>query len=76
MTTIANVSDSTVALDLLADTYTFLTITECTFLADKGYDAKPIYNQVKGLYDGDSMISLNKCNTKNPKLLSQGQFCL
>ncbi len=40
LTTTANVHDSTVALDILADTHTFLPITECTFLADKGYDVK------------------------------------
>lgn len=52
ITTTANVSDSAVALDILADTHSFLPITECTFLADKGYDVKNIYNQVKELYDG------------------------
>lgn len=43
LTTTANVHDSTVALDILADTHTFLPITECTFLADKGYDVKIRY---------------------------------
>lgn len=71
-TTTAEVADSSVALDILADTHAFLPITECTFLADKGYDAKKIYNQVKELYDGDCIIPLNKRNTKNPKLLPQG----
>lgn len=42
LTTTANVHDSTVALDILADTHTFLPITECTFLADKGYSYLPI----------------------------------
>ena len=36
LTTTANVHDSTVALDILADTHAFLPITECTFLADNG----------------------------------------
>jgi len=40
MTTTANVHDSTVTLDILADTHAFLSITKCTFLADKGRDAK------------------------------------
>ena len=53
MTTIAEVSDSTVALDILADTHGFLSVAECTFLADKGYDVKNIYNQVKQLYKGE-----------------------
>ena len=72
ITTTAEVHDATVALDILADTHSFLPITECTFLADKGYDAKNIYNQVKGLYGGECMIPLNKRNTKDPKLLPQG----
>lgn len=72
MTTTAEVADSTVALDILAGTHAFLPVTECTFLADKGYDVKKIYNQVKELYDGECIIPLNKRNTKNPKLLPQG----
>ena len=50
----------------------FLPITECTFLADKGYDVKNIYNQVSHLYNGECIIPLNKRNTQNPKLLPQG----
>lgn len=72
MTTTANISDSAVALDILADTHAFLPVTECTFLADKGYDVKNIYNQIKKLYEGECIIPLNKRNTKNPNLLSQG----
>ncbi len=72
MTTTAEVADSTVALDILAGTHAFLPVTECTFLADKGYDVKKIYNQVKELYDGECIIPINKRNTKNPKLLPQG----
>lgn len=72
LTTTADVHDSSVALDILADTHAFLPITECTFLADKGYDVKHIYNQVHELYNGECIIPLNKRNTKNPKLLPQG----
>ncbi|MCM1416376.1 MAG: transposase [bacterium] len=71
-TTTAQVHDSAVALDILADTHAFLPITECTFLADKGYDVKNIYNRVKELYCGECIIPLNRRNTKNPKLLPQG----
>ena len=69
ITTTADDHDSAVALDILANTHSFLTITECTFLADKGYDVKNIYNQVKELYEGECIIPLNKRNTKNQKLL-------
>ena len=69
LTTTADVHDSTVALDILALTHQFIPITECTFLADKGYDAKDIYNQVDSLYNGECIIPLNKRNTKKPKLL-------
>jgi hypothetical protein len=72
VTTTAATADSTVALQVLADTHTFLPLTDCTFLADKGYDAKNIYNQVKALYGGECIIPLNSRNTKNPKLLPQG----
>lgn len=72
LTTSANVSDSTVALDILSQTNSFLSVDECTFLADKGYDVKAIYNTVKELYHGDCIIPLNKRNTKNPKKLASG----
>ena len=72
ITTTAAVADSSVTLDILADTHSFLPITECTFLADKGYDVKNIYNQVSHLYNGECIIPLNKRNTQNPKLLPQG----
>lgn len=72
ITTTAEVADSTVALDILADTHRFLSVTECTFLADKGYDVKNIYNQVKQLYNGECIIPLNKRNTKNTQLLPAG----
>ena len=72
LTTSANVSDSTVALDILSQTNSFLSVDECTFLADKGYDVKAIYNTVKELYNGDCIIPLNKRNTKNLKKLASG----
>lgn len=72
LTTAANTADSTVALDILADTHIFLSVKECTFLADKGYDVKNIYNQLKDLYDGECIIPLNCRNTKSPKFLPQG----
>lgn len=72
LTTTGNLCDSTVALDILADTHTFLPITQCTFLADKSYDVKNIYNQVHELYKGECIIPLNKRNAKNPTLLPQG----
>ena len=40
ITTTAEVADSAVALDILADTHRFLPVTECTFLANKGYNVK------------------------------------
>ncbi len=72
LTTTADISDSTVALDILSQTNTFLPVNECTFIADKAYDVKAIYNTVKDVYEGDCVIPLNKRNTKNPKKLSSG----
>lgn len=73
LTTTADVSDRTVALDILSQTNTFLPVNECTFIADKAYDVKAIYNTVKDVYEGDCVIPLNKRNTKSPpKKLSSG----
>ena len=72
LTTTADVYDSIVALDILNQTNSFLSIRECTFIADKAYDVKAIYNTVKDVYFGECAIPLNKRNTKNPKKLSSG----
>ena len=72
LTTTADVADSTVALDILSQTNSFLPVNECTFIADKAYDVKAIYNTVKDVYEGDCVIPLNKRNTKNPKKLPSG----
>ncbi len=71
-TTTADVADSTVALEILSQTNNYISLEECTFLADKGYDVKAIYNTVKEQYHGECVIPLNKRNTKNPKKLSSG----
>lgn len=71
-TTTANVADSTVALTILADTHTFLSINEYTFLADTGYDSKIIYNQIDQVYKGECFIPLNKRNSKQLKTLPNG----
>lgn len=73
-TTTANVTDSSVALNILAYTNSFFPIKECTFLADKGYDVKEIYNKVNELYHGECIIPLNKRNNKPEKLLPSGSM--
>lgn len=72
LTTAADVSDSTVALDILSRTNEFLPLKECSFLADKAYDVKGIYNQIHSIYQGECFIPINPRNTKNPKLLPIG----
>ena len=42
----ANVSDSSVTLEILKRANSFLPLAEYTFLSDKAYDVKGIYNQV------------------------------
>ena len=74
LTTGANVSDSSVTLDMLKKTNSFLPLSECSFLADKAYDVKAIYNTVRDTYNGDCFIALNKRNTKNPKKLPSGNI--
>lgn len=73
ITTTADVADSTVALDILKNTNEYLSVKECTFIADKAYDVKVIYNTVKNVYEGECYIPLNKRNTKNPKKLPSGR---
>ena len=72
LTTPANVTDVSVVPDILSSVNTVLPLQECTFLGDKGYDAKDVYNLVKDVYNGDAVIPLNKRGTKNPKKLLVG----
>mgnify|MGYP003429984416 FL=1 len=74
LTTGADISDSTVTLDILQKTNSFLPLAECSFLADKAYDVKAIYNTVRDTYNGDCFIALNKRNTKTPKKLPAGNI--
>lgn len=72
LTTTADIHDSSVALDILKKTNDFLPLDECTFIADKAYDVKAIYDTVKEVYQGECAIPLNKRNTKNPEKLPSG----
>ncbi len=72
MTTGANVADSTVAIEMLEKANGIIPIKECTFMADKGYDVKAIYNAVRDVYEGECFIPLNTRNTKNPSKLPNG----
>lgn len=74
LTTPANVADCSVALDILDAINRFLPLDDCTFIADKGYDAKAIYNTVKHVYHGDCVIPLNRRNTKQHTLLPTGRI--
>ena len=74
LTTGANVSDSSVTLEILKRANSYLPMSECSFLADKAYDVKAIYNTVHDTYNGDCFIALNKRNTKSPKKLPSGNI--
>ena len=67
LTTPANVADASVAPDILFSADAVLPLRECTFLGDKGYDVKAVYDLVKDICQGDAVIPLNKRNTKNPE---------
>ena len=71
-TTKANTADSTVTLDILKEANKILPLAECTFLADKGYDASIIYDSIQTVYHGEAVIPLNVRNTRNFKKLSVG----
>ena len=72
MTTTANINDSSTTLEILSRTNSYLPLDGCTFLADKGYDVKSIYNAVRDIYHGEAIIPLKIRKTKNPKKLPVG----
>lgn len=72
LTTTANVTDASVVPDILSAANAVLPIRECTFLGDKGYDVRAVYNLVKDVYEGEAVIPLNKRGTKDPKKLPVG----
>ena len=72
LTTPGNIADSAVAAEILAAADQTISLKECAFLADKGYDAKSIYNIVKSVYEGEAFIPLNPRGTKDSKALSAG----
>ena len=72
LTTPANVADSTVAKRILDAANQVLPLEECTFLADKGYDIKDVYDLVRDIYLGEAVIPLNQRNTKDTELLASG----
>ena len=74
MTTGAATADSDMAVDILAKTHSFLSLDECSFIADAGYDIKEIYNTVRNVYHGNCYIPINPRNTKNPELLPIGNI--
>ena len=69
LTTSSNIADSSVAAEILAAADQMISLKECVFLADKGYDAKSIYNTVKTVYEGEAYIPLNPRGTKASKTL-------
>ena len=72
LTTPANMMDSTVTADILAAANQIIPLRECSFLADKGYDVKSVYNTVKSVYAGEAFIPLKKRKPKSGKSLSVG----
>ena len=72
LTTPGNIADSAVAAEILAEADRVTSLKECTFLADKGYDVKSIYNTVKTVYEGEAFIPLNPRGTRALKTLPAG----
>ena len=73
LTTQANIMDSTVAVDILAAANQILPLQGCSFLADKGYDAKSIYNTVKSVYDSVMLDWLCTKMAKPPTIIVPGR---
>jgi hypothetical protein len=75
VTTPANVTDAEVAIPLLKDTHSWLTLTETFFIADKGYDVRDIYNFVRDELHGHCFIPLNiRSSKKDRKALACGNL--
>lgn len=74
MTTTANRTDHEVTTDIFSKTNAFLSIKECTFIGDKGYDVKSIYNTIRNDYQGECCVPLNPRNAKDPKKLPVGNL--
>ena len=72
LTTPGNIADSAVAAEILAAADQTISLKECGFLADKGYDVKSIYNTVKTVYAGETFIPLNPRGTKASEAISAG----
>ena len=72
LTTTADVADSTVVETVLEGANEVIPIEECTFIGDKGYDAKHVYNTVRDTYNGEAVIPLNKRNTRKTAALAAG----
>ena len=59
LTTPTNTTDASVIPDILRSADAVLSLRECTFLGDKGYDVKTVCNLVKDAYEGEAVIPLN-----------------
>ena len=57
LTTPTSTANSTGAVDILAASDHVISLQECSFLADKGYDAKSIYHTVRNIYDSEAHLS-------------------
>ena len=76
LTTTADIADSTMVETVLQGANEVIPIEECTFIGDKGYDAKHVYNTVRGIYNGEAVIPLNKRNTrKTVNLVAGNPIC-
>lgn len=75
LTTPADVADCSVALDLVKKTNSVIHLYGCALLADKGYDAKYIYDSLVQDFALKPYIPLNKRNTKKTTFSSGRLLC-
>lgn len=75
LTTPADVADCSVALDLVKKANTVIPLYGGSLLADKGYDAKYIYDSLVADFALKPYIPLNKRNTKKTTFSSGRLLC-
>lgn len=75
LTTPANTPDSNVAAEILASANQTISLQNCSFIADKGYDARSIYNIITEIATDDGYTLLKDSITVVITSAESGVIC-